>query len=457
MPINKYKGDVTAPGFSQWIPLPVGPIGTVLKDPLQFQLSAQERFGDVVRFRSGPLLLHFLYHPDHVRRVLHDAPKNYLRGWQYKLLQRLFGNNLVAAEGDFWLRQRRLTQPAFHRQRLSTYSGAIMEATENLITQWEKVADTGRVLDVVPEMSRLALAVATRAFFSRDMSHEADTVGRAFGTIQHYLQDRYNYPFTSLPAWVPTNRNRRFTHSRHILYTLVRGLIQDRHNAIQQYNDLLSMLLSAEDPETGEKMDDEQLCSEVLTFLIAGHETTATALAWTLYFLGKNGEIRKRAAAEVKRVLGDRSPSETDLPKLLPIRMILEESMRLCPPIWIIARQAIQEDSMGEFRIPARSTVLLSQYVTHRHSAFWDEPELFNPERFRPDLVERRPKGVFFPFLGGPHQCIGQEFAMFEMQLVLIRILQSVDWELLPGEEIRPRAALTLRPNAPVQVRLTRR
>jgi cytochrome P450 len=430
-------------------------LGEFLRDPLGYQLRAREQFGDVFRSRIGSLV-HFLYHPDHVRRVLYDHQKNYPRGWHYRLLRSLLGNGLVASEGDHWRRQRRLAQPAFHRQRLAGYTRVMVEVTSRMLERWGGTAAAGSSMEIGAEMSRLTLAIAGLTLFSRDPSQDADVVGQTFGVLAGYLEHRFNHLFTSLPAWVPTARNRRMKDAVRTLNGVVLTLIRERRREGRDQGDLLSMLMQARDEETGEAMTEDQVCSEALTFLVAGQETTATALTWTWFLLGSHPAVRSRVREEIGRVLGDRLPTSEDVPHLSATRMAIEESMRLCPPVWAVAREAAQEDEIGGYRIPARSTVIVSPFVTHRHPAFWERPEEFDPNRFMPERVAQRPKGAYFPFLGGPHQCIGNEFAMLEMCLVVAMVLQRFDVELLPDQAIRPKAALTLRPSAPVRVTLKR-
>ncbi len=447
---------VRAPGLRQWIPLPYGPFGDFLHDPLIFQMRARDRFGDIFRFRMGPLLVHFLHHPDHVRRVFHDNPKNYQRGWQYRILRRLFGDSLLVSEGDFWLRQRRLAQPAFHRQRLAGYANVMVDATARMLSSWCAEGVSEITVEIGREMSRLALAIASRTLFDRDVSHEADSVGKAFAVVSQYLEHRFNRPFTTLPLWCPTPGNRRFKEAARTLNELVMDLVRERRSEGRDHGDLLSMLMSARDEESGASMTDDQLRSEVLTFLMAGHETTATALTWTWYLLATHPAIQQRVRDEVVRVLGDRSPTLADLPQLDATRMVLEESMRLYPPVWAVPRQVVADDDIGGFRVPRGSTVLLCQFVTHRHPDFWEKPDVFNPDRFAPERTATRPKGVYFPFLGGAHQCIGNEFAMLEMRLIVALMLQKFELELLPDQEIRPQASIALRPSGPVQLALRR-
>lgn len=443
-----------APGITHWLPLPLGSLRQFLLDPLQFQREAFARFGDVFRFRIGPLLIHFLYHPDHVRRVLFEHPKNYERGWQYRFLRRVLGENLVVAEGSYWLRQRRLLQPAFHRDRLARYAQVMIEAGEQMLERWQQARAADTAIELGSEMSQVALVIAGRTLFGQEMSDEVAAIGQAFAIAAEYLQYRLNRPFTSLPAWVPLARNRGFRRAVRTLNDIVLTLIRRRRLEGRDHGDLLSMMLRARDEETGVVMTDDQLRSEALAFLLAGHETTATALTWTLISLARHRDCAQRIRAEAARVIGDRLPSATALPHLECTRRVIEEAMRLYPPIWAIPRQVVAADMINGYPIAAGSSVVLCPFITHRHPAVWDRPEEFDPERFSAEQIAQRPRGAYFPFLGGAHQCIGQEFAMLEMRLLIAQIVRRFELQLESGAVIRPRAALAIRPSGPVRVRL---
>jgi cytochrome P450 len=232
------------------------------------------------------------------------------------------------------------------------------------------------------------------------------------------------------------------------------AVVKERRQHGGQHGDLLSMLMQARDEETGEAMTDDQLRAEVTAFLFAGHETTAVALTWTWYLLGSHASIRHRVRREVREVVGDRTPGVEDVSQLHTTRMVIEESMRMYPPIWGFPRRVVADDEIGGVCIPGGSTVLLSQFVTHRHPDVWPDADVFDPDRFTPEREAQRPKGAYFPFLGGPHQCIGNEFAMLEMCLIIAMVLQEFDLELLPDQAIRPLPMITLRPNGPVRMAL---
>ncbi|MGH7140955.1 MAG: cytochrome P450 [Pirellulales bacterium] len=439
-----------APGITHYVPLPYGPWTAFLRDPLGFQSQAREQFGDVFRFRIGPVLLHFLYHPDHVHRVLAERPKNYLRGWQYGLLRRFFGESLTVSEGAFWLRQRRLVQPAFHRQRHAAYAGVMVDAANELVSRWRSRAPQDNSIEARREMSRVTLAITSRTLFDRDVSVEADEVGKAFAVLGQYFEYRFNHPIGAAPSWAPTPTNRRFKKAVTTLKRIVTEIVQERLRDEADRGDLLSMLVQARDEETGERMTVDQLRSEVLNFLLAGYETTATALTWTLYLLASHEPVQRRVRDEVRAVIGDRLPSAADAPQLQVTRSVIQESMRLYPPVWAMPRQVVADDEVGGFRIPARSMVVLCPYITHRHPAFWEAPETFDPDRFAEERLAGRPKGAYFPFLSGPHQCIGNEFAMLEMQLVIARMLQEFDVGIRPGQVVKPIASLGLWPATPI-------
>ena len=443
-----------APGLRQLVPLPFGTLGSLIRDPLGFQIRARERFGDIFRLRLGPLLVHFVYHPDYVTRVLVDRQKNYLRGWQYGFLRRQLGENLVVSDGEYWRRQRRLAQPAFHHRRLVGYGEIMLDAVGGMLSPWR--ASRGEAIDVAPALSRLALSIAGRTLFSRDIGHEADEVGRAFAVLANYLESRLNRPFTNPPPWAPTPGNLRFKRATRVLHRIVSEIIARRRRESEDCGDLLSMLMQARDEESGASMSDAQLRSEVLTFLIAGHETTATAMTWACYLLASHPSIQQRVRDEIAEATGDRLPGVADLPALTFTRTVIEESLRLYPPVWLLPRQAEEEDEIGGYRIPARSTVVVCQYATHRHPDIWPEPDRFDPDRFSEERRKEIPNGAFFPFLGGPHLCIGKEFAMMEMRLVLATLLREFTLGLASDEPIGPRASIVLRPDQPVRLLLKR-
>jgi cytochrome P450 len=447
MAIAAHVGRRTAPGVRQLIPLPYyGPMARMRHDPLGFLLDGLRRYGDVFRFRLGPLVFHQLAHPDHVKYVLIDNAKNYPRSWYYARTKGVVGEGLVTTEGAAWRRLRRLAQPAFHHQRIAALAEPMTAAIAAMLGRWREHARSGEPLDVAVEFAGLTLGIVGQALLGIDLAGEADRIGQAVTMALEYLERRLN-DLLIIPSRLPTSRNLRARRAMRTLDTLIFDIIAGRRREPgRDAGDLLSMLLAARDEETGEGLTDVELRDQILTFIVAGYETTAVALAWTMSLLGRHPDAEARLRTEVADVLGGRTPTAEDLPRLTYTRRVIEESLRIYPPVYALARDAVEEDEIGGFRIPARSTVVLSPYVTHRHPGIWPDPEVFDPDRFAPDRSAGRPRLAWFPFLGGPHQCIGQEFAMMEMTLVISMLVQSFRLRLAPGARVEPRPMLSLRP-----------
>jgi cytochrome P450 len=414
-------------------------------NPIDYLLTSYRTFGDVVCTRAVTFRSVLLVHPDHLKHVLQDNARNYVKGIVIAKLKVLIGEGLFTSEGDFWRRQRRLSQPAFHRDHLTGFATAMTETTEAMLDRWAPRARTGMPFDVAAEMSALTLGIVGRALFSRVLDADADEVGQALTAALEIVNERAIRVLVS-PLWWPSATNRRLRRALAVLDRVVYDIIESRRRTGAQPGDLLSMLLLARDEETGAGMTDRQLRDEVMTFLLAGHETTAVALSWAWYLLDRHPAVAERLRAEVAAAIGTRTPTVEDLPRLRYARMVVEESMRLYPPVWGFMRQAIGEDQVGGFRIPKRAVVTISPYVTHRHPAFWEDPERFDPERFAPELVRSRPRYAYLPFSGGPRLCIGNEFALMEAQLVVAMTVQRYRLHVVPGAHVEPESRLTLRP-----------
>jgi cytochrome P450 len=442
-----------APGVRQYVPLPIGWVAMARNRPIDFLMYGFRTFGDVFRYQSGPFVFHLLSHPDYVKHVLQDHSKNYPRSRFQDLMKLAVGEGLVTSEGPYWLRQRRLAQPAFHRQRVSALAGVMIDSIQSMLGRWQAHAARGQPLDVAAEMMRLTLSIAGKTLFGYDMSGDADAMGHAVTAVFEYLNFRINH-LLALPVAFPTPRNLRFRRALGTLDRVVYDIIDRRRRDGQDTGDLLSVLLTAQDEETGERMTDRQLRDEVITFIGAGHETTAQALAWTFYLLSQHPEVDRRFRAEVADVVATRTPTAQDLANLTYTRRVIEESLRLYPPVWGMTRGVTEDDVIGGYHIPARSIVIVCQYVTHRHPAFWDDPERFDPDRFLPERIAALPRYAYFPFAGGPHQCIGNEFAIMEAQLVLAMVAQRYRLSLVPGNSVEPDPIFTLRPRPGVVMAL---
>jgi cytochrome P450 len=380
--------------------------------------------------------------------VLIDNARNYPRSWYYGRARVIVGEGLVTTEGSDWRRLRRMTQPAFHHDRIASLAGRMTDAIAAMLDRWRALAREGpeRPIDVAAEFAGLTLRIVGRTMLGIDLVGEADRIAPAVTVALEYLEYRIQN-LLAPPLAVPTPRNVRARRAIRQFDDLIAGILAGRRACPwDDGDDLLAMLLSARDEESGDGLVDVELRDQILTFIGAGHETTAVALAWTISRLARYPEVDKRLRAEVDGVLGGRTPTAEDLSRLASTRHVIEESLRLDPPIYAVLRDVVADDEIGGYRIPARSVVILSPYVTHRHPSFWPDPEVFNPDRFLPGRSADRPRFAWYPFLGGPHQCIGQEFAMMEMVLVVAMIAQSFHFRLAPSACLEPAPAVTLRP-----------
>jgi cytochrome P450 len=442
---GSYAGPIrSAPSATQGLGL--GAWREFRRDPLEFLCRVSNTHGDVVRWRVGPMPIYLLRHPDAVQRVLVDRNRNYdkqTRG--YDALRLFLRDGLLTSEGSFWRRQRRIAQPAFHRGRIAAFGKTMVDLTQAMLPAWERHADRGETVDVAEEMTSLTLRIVAKTLMSTDVNDRDNEVGRAVELLNAFARDLMTNPFT-LPLSLPTPRNRRFRRAADVLERTLRTIIAQRRRTGEDAEDLLSMLMAARDEDTGESMSDEQLRDEAMTIFLAGHETTANALAWALYLLSTHPDVERRVRTELFDVLGDRAPTIDDLGKLVYLQQVVKETLRLYPPAWSIGRRAVEADVIDGYRIDAGSLVLLSPWVTHRHPAFWPNPEGFDPERFTPQVEQTRPRYAYFPFGGGPRLCIGNNFAMMEAQLVLATVLQRVSAALVPGHPVVPQPLITLRP-----------
>ncbi len=432
---------------------PPGPRGHVLfgsasviqRNPTQMYLALARDYGDIVRIRFVLWPTYMLFHPDYVKHVLQENHQNYNKDvYTYHALKPFVGDGLITNNGQPWLRQRRLIQPVFHRKHLATFGTLMSNATVALLKRWQRDVQPDQPLDIAAEMMRLTLQIVGQVLFHVDLSDQAVQAGQAFMTLNKLLSDYIHAPFP--PLSIPTPRNRRLQVARQTLDAVVDRIIAEHRLQNAETGDLLARLLLARDEETGEGMSDRQVRDEILTLLFAGHETTANALSWAWYLLAQHPEVEQRLRTELDDALGGHQPTLEDLPNLPYTRMVLEETMRLYPPAWSFGRKAIANDEVGGYAVPANTWVWLSPYVTHRHPLFWENPEVFDPERFTAERVAARPRYAYFPFGGGPRMCIGSHFAMMQAQLVLATVAQVYQFRLVPGHPVEPEALLSLRP-----------
>lgn len=422
-----------------------GSLFEVQRDPLTFISRIQRQYGDTVKVHLGPKTVYLVTHPDDVQHVLQENARNYRKGAHYEVLRPVFGNGLMLSEGDFWLKQRRIVQPAFHRQRLNRFGQTMTDLTEQMLERWDVTAQRGRTLDVWKEMVKLTLSIVCTTLFGSDISKEAEGVGEAHTICLEHAEHRVTSIF-ALPDYVPTPDNLRYRRAVNLIHSVINHLIDERRNASVDTGDLLSTLAFARYEETGELMDRAQLQAEVITLFLNGHETVSDALGWTFYLLSKHPLVEQRLQQELSSVLGGRTPTFDDLGKLQYTTWVIQESMRLYSPAWILERDTVEADEVGGYHIPAKATVVLSQWATHRHPDFWENPEGFDPERFSPERSAGRHRFAYFPFGGGPRLCVGNNFAMMEMQLILATVAQRYHLDLVPGYPVELEPVVTLRP-----------
>ena len=432
----------------------------VRNNPIAVFLDAAHRFGEVSYFKIGPRRGFLVTNPADIRHVLQDNARNYRKSPLYDKLRVLLGNGLLTSEGDFWLRQRRIAQPAFHRQRIAGLAQVMAGAAREAADRWEALAAAGRAVDVDDEMMRLTRSVVLRTLLGADLGPFSDTVDEAWKVLNEHIGE--SFWSLGLTDWWPSARKRRFQAARAVLRGAVEHVIAERRrhpsdSADSDGADLLSMLMTARDEDTGETMTDEQLRVEVTTFLLAGQETTSLALTWIWYLLSQHPAARQRLEDEIDWVLGGRSPEYGDLANLPYARMVIDEAMRLYPPAWGFSREAIGDDEVGGFHLPRGFLVFVIPFVLHRLPAYWSHPATFDPERFTPEASAERPKFVYLPFGAGPRQCIGNQFALIEAHLVLATLAQRYRLTLVPGHPVDPWPLITLRPRFGMPMHIVKR
>jgi len=427
-------------------PLPPGPKGRPIsgnfpeytRDQLGFLTRCAREYGDMVRLRFFYVGIVLLNHPEHIERVLVGEHRNFIKDRAERSGLRFLGSGLLTSEGDFWRRQRRLAQPAFHHERINAYGETMVEGADRMLETWRG----GEVRDVAGEMSRLTLGIVAQTLFGEISVPERETVGAALRVIL----DRFTGGVLfKVPERIPTPANVRFRRAIRDLEGVIYGILERRRKSGPYFGDLLSMLLAARDEEAGEGMCDKQVRDEVMTILLAGHETTALNLTWTFYLLAENPEAEAKLLAELGTALEHRAPTVADVPRLPYAGAVIKESLRLYPPAWGFGREALSGFGIGGYRVPAGTQLIVSQWVTQRDVRFFERAGEFVPERWLDGSTAGLPKFAYFPFGGGPRMCIGRQFTTLEAILLLARISRSFQLRPTNGP-VTPRPSLSLRP-----------
>ena len=421
-------------------------------DQLVFYESCARQYGDVVATRLGPYRVWLIYHPDAIEEMLVTRARDFLKSPGVRRnLRPLLGNGLLLSEGDFWLRQRRLAQPAFHRQRVAGYGDVMAGFTERHVAGW---AD-GATLEIHGEMMALTQAIVGKTLFDADVSGDAHDAAQAAKLLAENFGARLAR--VTLPFWVPTPGNLRARRAIRRLDAIVNRIIAERRAITDDRGDLLSMLVQAQDADDGTRMTPRQLRDEVMTIFLAGHETTAVTLSWTWYLLAQHPEARARLEAELRAALGGRPPAAEDLPRLTYTAAIVSESMRLFPPAYGLGRQAACATTLSGYPVARGDIVIAPTWVVHRDRRWFDDPGEFRPERWADDLARRLPRFAYFPFGGGPRACVGEQFAWMEGVLVIATIAQRWRVQHVPGHRVELSPRLTLRPKYGMKMTVSRR
>ncbi|HKR59058.1 MAG TPA: cytochrome P450 [Pyrinomonadaceae bacterium] len=412
------------------------------RGPLPFFENLAATYGDVSFFRMGPQQAFFFNHPDYIKDILVTNNQNFMKGLALQRAKRLLGEGLLTSEGSFHRRQRRLAQPAFHRARIASYADVMTQYAEQTRNQWRD----GETLDISEEMMRLTLGVVGKTLFDADVASDAREVGEAM-TVAMDLFNTITIPFFELIEKLPLPQIRRLNQAKAKLDAIIYRMVNERRSSGEDRGDLLSMLLLSQDTEgDGGQMTDVQLRDELLTIFLAGHETTANALTWTLYLLSQNLEAEETLHQEIDNVLAGRLPRFEDVARLKYTEMVLAESMRLYPPAWAVGRAALVDCEVAGYFVPKKSLVLMSQFVMHRDQRYFEDPLRFNPNRWTAEAREARPQFSYFPFGGGPRRCIGEGFAWMEGILLLATLVQRWRMRLAPGHSVAMKPVITLRP-----------
>jgi cytochrome P450 len=422
-------------------------------DTIRYLTNCAREYGDIVFFHFLGVPACFVNRPDYIESILVTQNSNFVKSKDYRAMRRVLGNGLLLSEGEFWRRQRKLIQPAFHQERIAAYAEIMVGYTQRMLASWTD----GQTLDIHEAMMRLTLGIVAKTLFDADVSHEAEDVDAALSVLMGKFLRQAGLALL-LPVWVPLPTSQLLKRAVGRLDKVIYGIIEQRRASGQLSGDLLTEFLQVQDDD-GIGMTDRQLHDEIMTLFLAGHETTANVLSWTWFLLGQNPDVEEKLIEELGRVLGGRVPNPADLPRLVYTDTVLRESMRLYPPVWVIGRRALAPFRLGEYELPAGTNVLISQLIMHKDARYFPEPERFDPDRWssRDPRTAALPRFAYFPFGGGPRVCIGAGFGMMEAVLLLATIAQQFRIHIAPGQKVSMQPTVTLRPRDGIPVMLKRR
>lgn len=453
--IETEKSQPTENPFS--LPAPKGNflLGNLIdfaKDPLLFMTKCFEEYGEIVPLRLADKKAILISKPEYIQQILRERD-TFHRSNTLKSLYALLGKGILTSEGETWFRQRRLSQPIFHKKRINNYGEVMVEYSEKMVANWED----GQILDIQTQMMRLSFDIVMKTIFNRDASEQqAGDVAKAMNISAKWLLAQIQ-SLVPIPAQVPTPGNISYLSSIKKLDKYIYQIIGERRISNEDTGDLLSMMMQAKDEDDGSQMTDKQLRDEIATLIFAGHETSANTLTWIWMLLSQNPDKQVKLQQELKQVLGDRSPQISDIPNLPYTNMVIKEAMRLYPVVWNVNAETSRECKIGNYQVPADCSIFVSQWIMHRSEKYFEDAQSFKPERWESDLEKQLPAGVYIPFGGGPRTCIGKNFALMEAVLLLTTIAQKFEINLVPNQTIIPAPTVTLQPKNGIKVSLKKR
>ncbi len=424
--------------------LPItGSLFAFRKNPLEFLRQASKEYGDVVHMQFGPRHLYLISNPDYIKEILVTKQGHFHKAKGLQVAKAVVGEGILTSEGKQHLRQRRLMQPSFRQEHIRSYGETMVDYSEDMVNGWHD----GEERLITKDMMELTLAIITKTMFGTNITEGVNDIGHAIEVGLKYVSRRAS-SFIDIPEAIPTRSNREFKEAAQTLDRAIYSIIEERRKSeTSGQGDLLSMLLAARDEEDNTGMTDKQVRDEVMTIFVAGHETTANTLSWTLYLLSQHPEVEQKLWDEIDHVLNGRRVTVNDLPKLKYAENIIWETLRLYPAAWMINREVTDAVEIGGHVFQPGETLMMSQYVMHRTPEYFDQPDHFRPERFEGNLLKEIPQFAFFPFGGGPRVCIGNHFAIMEATLILVTIAQKFQLRLIPDHPpVEPEPVVTLRP-----------
>lgn len=438
----------TAPGH--WL---LGNIREMNADVIGMVDKLRPQMGDIFYVNVFVLKLLIITKPDYIKYILQENNKNYIKSFGYEVMKIFLGNGLLTSEGDFWRKQRRLAQPAFHKEKLVEITKQMSRSSEAMANKLEQVKKEAKEIDITEYMNSVTLDIVSEALFSSNVSKDIDVIRNSLDFVNEFAMNRIIAPI-KWPLWVPFPSIIEFKKAARELDKVIFGFIESHRNTKERRNDLLTMLMDAVDEETGERMSDVQLRDECMTIFLAGHETTSLALSWFWMLMEENPEEEKKLHQELKTVLNGRTPEFADIPKLKYTKQLIEETMRLYPPAWTVGRRPIEDDEIDGYKFSKGQNILMMAYHVHRHPDYWEQPDKFMPERFSDENAKNIKKYAYFPFGGGPRLCIGNSFAMMEMQLVIATLAQRFQFRRTETHEIIKDPLITMRPKNGIKMRV---